>query len=591
MRIWQFFCLLVLFGLTPARADSFLDPAQAFVYSAHMTDASHISVSWKIADKCYLYRDKLQFAVHGATAGKPDIPPGEVRNDPVLGQETIFHHQLTVVVPVTRRGHDPITLDVTAQGCSEQGICYAPMHYHSQFGDSAASPAAAVPVNASPGRIAPTATATRSPAGISASLGSGSLWTILATFFGAGLLLSLTPCVFPMIPILSGIIVGQNHHSRLGSFLLSLAYVAGMAITYTLAGIAAALSGTLLSNSLQSPLVLGTVAVLFVLLSLSMFGLYELQLPASLQTRFTGLSNRFQGGHLLGTFFMGALSALIVGPCVAPPLAAALTWIARTGNVWLGGSALFSLAIGMGAPLLLIGLTSGAILPRAGAWMNGIRQLFGVLMLGMAIWLVGPLLAMQLQMLLWAALLILSGVAWQAIDPLPPHATGWQRLWKGLALILLIVGISLLLGALTGAQSITQPLSAFAANRNQPVVAAAPQFIVVHSEAELQQQLAQADARPTLLDFYADWCVSCREMDTTTLQDPRVEKALSGFRLLRADLTANSIDEEALRKRFAVFGPPVLLRLDAQGHELGAPLVGLQSPTVLLDFLSRPAAS
>ncbi len=590
MRIWRLFCLLVLFWHQPALADSFLDPAQAFVYSAHLTDADHIEVSWKIADKCYLYRDKLQFALHGATAGTPVIPPGELRDDPVLGRETIFHHQLSVVLPFTRQGNQPVTLDVTAQGCSEQGICYAPIHYHSQFALTGAPTATAVPTIAP---VAASATTSTPATGISAVLGSGSLLTVLAAFFSAGLLLSLTPCVFPMIPILSGIIVGQNQHSRLGSFLLSIAYVAGMAITYTLAGMAAALSGTLLSNSLQSPLVLSVVALLFVLFSLSMFGLYELQLPASLQTRFTTLSNRFQGGHLLGTFAMGALSALIVGPCVAPPLAAALAWIARTGDLWLGGSALFFLALGMGAPLLLIGLTSGAILPRAGAWMNGIRQLFGVLMLGMAIWLISPLLAMETRMLLWSALLILSGVAWQAIDPLPAHASGWQRLWKGLALILLVLGISLLVGALSGAKSLNEPLSALASTNTPAVVAATqePRFTIVHSEAELQQQLSQPDSRPALLDFYADWCVSCREMDDTTLKDPQVQQALSGFRLLRADLTGNSAEEDLLRKRYAVFGPPVMLRLDAMGQEIGPPLVGLQPPATLLEFLARSAHS
>jgi len=578
MRFLQYLFMLIVLSMQPALADAFLDPSQAFVYSAKRLDATHIEVDWVIADHCFLYRDKLQFTLHGATAGAPQLPEAEVRNDPVMGREMIYQHALRVILPFTHPTTTPLSLEASAQGCSDQGICYAPIHYHTDFSSGDID------------QTQPNETTQPPPLhDMTTLLEHGSLLSALIAFFVAGLLLSLTPCVFPMIPILSGIIVGQRHHSRLGSFMLSLSYVIGMSLTYSLAGVAAALSGTLISNSLQNPMVLGTVAILFVLLSLSMFGLYELQLPASVQTRFSGMSNRFQGGHLLGTFLMGVISALIVGPCVAPPLAAALTWIAKTGNVWLGGSALFALSIGMGAPLLLIGLTSGSVLPRAGTWMNGIRQLFGVLMLGVAIWLINPLLAPVMRMMLWAALFIVSGVAWHAIDPLPTHATGWQRLWKGISLIVLITGISLWVGALSGSRDLLHPLSALAQTRATAIPTdKMPDFVLVHSQDELQKALASDDSRPVLLDFYADWCVSCKEMDSTTLQEPAVMQALSAYHLIRVDLTGNTPDEDALRKQYGIFGPPAMLHIDKDGHVLGEPLNGLQPAEVVLPFLEQP---
>ncbi len=583
--LWPILVLFCLVGLS--RADDFPDPDHAFVYSAHLVDAHHIDVTWQIANGCYLYRDKFHFQLTGATLGVPQFPAATLRHDPIMGDEFIYQHQVHVLLPFDQVTGSSIRLDSTAQGCAEGGICYAPVHHHSDL--VLTTPAVTNATLAQAAQPVPSAAPAQSRDAISRALSGGKFVTIMAAFFAAGLLLALTPCVFPMIPVLSGIIVGQSHPTRMGSFLLSLAYVLGMAITYSAAGVAAALSGTLISNTLQNPLALSVASALFVALALSMFGLYELQLPSGLQSRFSELSNRFRGGHLLGTFMMGALSALIVGPCVAPPLAAALAWIAQTGNMFLGGSALFFLALGMGAPLLLIGLTSGSLLPRAGEWMNGIKQFFGVLMLGVAIWLIAPLLNAQVQMLLWSALLILPSVFWHALDALPAQAGGWRKLSKGIAVMLLTVGLALLLGALAGGRDVLQPLSVFhtvAQAEEMPLT-----FQTVHSLKELDARLAQAQGQPVVLDFYADWCVSCKEMDATTLRDPQIRQQLRQTVLLRADITANTSDDDAMRARYDVFGPPVMVFFNRTGQPLPEHLIGLQPAAVVSRLLAQIGAS
>jgi thiol:disulfide interchange protein DsbD len=399
---------------------------------------------------------------------------------------------------------------------------------------------------------------------------SGSFWLIVASFFGFGLLLSFTPCVLPMVPILSGIIIGQGHKVTRGYALaLSGAYVLGMAITYALAGVAAGLSGTLLSNALQNPWVLGTFASLFVALSLSMFGFYELQLPASVQSRLSERSNRLRGGTFWGVFGMGVLSALIVGPCVAAPLAGALLYINQSRDGLLGAAALFSMALGMGVPLIAVGASAGSLVPKAGAWMQTVKNFFGVVLLGLAVWIISPIIPAVVQMLLWAALLICSAVYLHALDPLPHHASGWRKLWKGMGVIALLVGVAVLIGALSGGRDLLQPLSGLrAAGGASPGAETGPRFQVVASIAELERALAQSGGRPVMLDFYADWCLSCKEMERFTFTDPAVRVRMSQMLLLKADVTANSENDVALLKRFGLFGPPGTIFFDTQGREL-----------------------
>ncbi|HAF44249.1 MAG TPA: thiol:disulfide interchange protein, partial [Gallionellaceae bacterium] len=345
-----------------------------------------------------------------------------------------------------------------------------------------------------------------------------------------------------------------------------LAYVLGMAITYAIAGVAAGYSGNLISSALQTPWVLGSFAALFVLLSLSMFGFYELQLPSSLQSKLTDTSNKLHGGHLSGVFLMGALSAVIMGPCVAAPLAGALLYISQTHDAVLGGTALFFLALGMGAPLLLIGTSAGTLLPKAGAWMEAVKRFFGVMMLAMAIWIVSPVIPLSAHMLLWAALLIFSAIYLRALDPLPHTARGLHKLGKGIGILALLLGVAYLIGALSGARDILRPLGTL--GRAAPESFATLQFERVKSSAELDKRIAQASGKTVMLDFYADWCVSCKEMERFTFSDAAVQSSLKGSVLLQADVTANDADDKALMQRFQLFGPPATLFFDAQGKEL-----------------------
>jgi thiol:disulfide interchange protein DsbD len=349
------------------------------------------------------------------------------------------------------------------------------------------------------------------------------------------------------------------------AFVLSLAYVLGMAITYAAAGVAAGFSGNLISSALQTPWVLGSFAGVFVLLSLSMFGFYELQLPSAWQSKLSDTSNRLHGGHLSGVFVMGALSAIIMGPCVAAPLAGALLYIGQTHDAVLGGVALFALALGMGAPLLLIGTSAGVLLPKAGAWMDAVKRFFGVLLLALAIWIVQPLLPVGVQMLLWALLLILSAAYLRVLDALPHNASGRQKLMKGLGLLVLLLGIAYLVGALSGARDILRPLGNL--GRAEAQAPAVLQFSRIKDIAELEQRLAQAHGRPVMLDFYADWCISCKEMERYTFSDAGVQARLKSVLLLQADVTANSEADKALLKHFGLYGPPGILFFDAQGKE------------------------
>ncbi len=428
-----------------------------------------------------------------------------------------------------------------------------------------------------------------------ALLKGGNFWAIIAGFLGLGLLLAFTPCVLPMIPIISGIIVGEGSAlTRSRSFLLSLSYVLGMAITYTAAGIAAGLSGSLLSNALQNIWVLGAFAMIFVALAFSMFGYYELQLPTSWQNKLADTSNRFGGGKMSGTFFMGALSAVIVGPCVAAPLAGALLYIGQTHDVILGGSALFALAIGMGVPLLLVGLSAGTLLPKAGAWMDSVKRFFGVMLLTLAIWVVAPVLPTVAVMLATAALLIVCAIYLNAIDSLPPHAKGAHRFWKGVGVIALVTGVALLIGALSGSRDMLQPLSGLrmaGQAQSSASASAATTFERVKSLSELNQRVASAN-KPVMLDFYADWCVSCKEMERYTFTDQQVQGKFAGMLLLQADVTANNAEDKELLKRFGLYGPPGIIFFDHRGGELSdARVIGYQPAENFLKTLNYVTGS
>jgi thiol:disulfide interchange protein DsbD len=568
----RLFLLLILFLVAPARAEEPLPPDQAFRFSAQVIDAQTLEARWQIADGYYMYREKFKFSLaEGGTLGAAVFPKGEKKLDDIFGEVEVFRKDVRIRLPLTATAGGTLTLKANSQGCWDGGICYPP---HDQEASVTLSDSPAAPQNES--------------VEVARLFKSKSLALILASFFGFGLLLSFTPCTFPMIPILSGIIVSHGHAvTHLRAFVLSTAYVLGMALTYAAIGVAAGFSGTLLSAALQNAWVLGGFALVFVVLSLSMFGLYELQLPTALQSRISDSANR-QGGSLPAIALMGAISALIVGPCVAAPLAGALLYIAATGDAALGGSALFVMALGMGLPLVLVGTFSRSLLPRSGPWMDGVERFFGVVMLATALWLVTPVIPVWAQMLGWALLLILPAVFLHALDALPPRASGLQKLGKGIGIVLLLGGAAMLVGVLGGARNPLQPLEFLRSGASAAPASAASRFERVATVEQLDTRLANTGGKPVMLDFYADWCVSCKEMEHLTFSDPAVAAAMQRFLLLQADVTANSEADKALLKRFQLFGPPGILFFDAKGKEKAEPrVVGFQNAAQFLAVLNQ----
>ncbi len=575
-----------LFG---SKQPTFLQPDQAFGLDVSVKDAHTLLASFRVTPDYYLYRDKVEFdtADLGVKVTQVSMPRGQMKHDANFGDMEVFHQSFLAEVALDRSNNAArnIALDATYQGCSEKGLCYPPIKktiYISLPAITAAEAATttradALPPPAAPLQemraAAPVSAAAQPPVDnensqIARLFKQGSFWLIISFFFGAGLLIAFTPCMFPMVPILSGIIVGRGHKiTHMHGFILSFAYVLGMALTYAAVGVAAGLSGTLLSNALQTPWALGSFAAIFVLLSLSMFGYYELQLPTALQSRLTDTSNRLHGGHLSGVFVMGALSAIIVGPCVAAPLAGALLYIGQTHDAMLGGSALFSMALGMGVPLLLIGASAGTLLPKAGAWMESVKRFFGVLLLAVAIWIISPIIPVGVQMSLWAALLILSAIFARALDTLPHNATHIHKLLKGIGILSLLIGIAYLIGALSGARDVLRPLGALGSGAQTAASTDLP-FVRIKNLAELDARLAQAGGRTVMLDYYADWCVSCKEMERFTFSDARVRAKLKSAVLLQADVTANNDDDKALLARYELFGPPATLFFGADGGEM-----------------------
>jgi len=499
-RLLSFLLFFFAAGAVPAASiDNLLEPEKAFRMSVSALDAGTVEVNFAIADGYYMYRDRFRFAVDPgskARLGAPQFPPGIRKKDEFFGEVETYRKQVVIRLPV-ENAEGPLHLNVTSQGCADAGVCYIPMDGKAtiQLAGFSAPPASAPP--------APGFTVQVSDFEVARLFQSGGPLLVMASFLGFGLLLAFTPCMLPMIPILSGIIAGEGRDlGKLRALLLSAAYVLGMAVAYAVAGVAAAWSGTLLAAALQNAWVLGAFALVFVGLALSMFGLYELQLPGFLHHRLHAAHGRLKGGRVASVAAMGALSAIIVSPCVAAPLAGALLYISQTRDVALGGSALFAMALGMGIPLLVIGVSEGALLPRSGPWMVRVKYLFGVLLLAVALWIVWPVLR--------------------------PTGGGTE-------------------------------------------------FVRVRSIAELDEKL-KSPGKPVMLDFYADWCVSCKEMEALTFNDARVKQKLNAMLLLQADVTANTAEHKALLRRFSLFGPPGIIFFDAQGREIkGLRVIGYQN--------------
>lgn len=581
-----------------------LPPDEAFKVSVRARDADTLVATLTAADGYYLYRDRIAFALQASSSAaikNVALPQGKLKDDPTFGHVEVYYGSVQIPITLNRLSgsiSDPLILQASYQGCNDPtGVCYPPINKTLSVVLVEAAQTSAASEGANVAQAQASSGIPRSTAKVQVSekslvrdlFAQDNAWALIATFFGFGLVLAFTPCMLPMIPILSGMIIGQGRSlSRRHAFGLSLVYVMAMAITYALAGVAAGLAGTMLSAYLQNPWVLGSFALIFVLLALSMFGFYQLQIPASIQSRLAGAANRSAGGKVLSVSVMGVLSAVIVGPCVAAPLAGALLYIGQTGDVVLGGLALFSLAIGMGVPLLIFGTTAGALLPKAGSWMKSVQHFFGVTMLAVAIYLVSPVIPSVVHMSLWAALLIISAMYLKALDPLPDGSAGFVRLGKGVGVIALSSGLALLIGVLSGGRDVLQPLRSLSgpgAAAMQDIGSTELQFKKVTSLADLESQLQGAEGRYVMLDFWADWCISCKEMERFTFTDAQVRKRLKDVVLLKADVTANDAEDQALLKRFGLFGPPGIIFFDRQGAEIDFQVIGFQAPQKFLRSL------
>ncbi|WP_260467510.1 protein-disulfide reductase DsbD [Pandoraea apista] len=630
---WLVVAMLLSLGMGHARAaDDFLDPGVAFKVSKTEQPGA-VLLHFEVAKGYYLYRDRFAFAADNPAVklGTPEFPKGEIKHDETFGKDMeVYHEPIDVRVPVVQPS-GPFTLNVTMQGCADKGLCYPPMDKPLKIsadglggaaGGSSAAVSTAGPTasalsgngaqvagNSPEGMAAQSAPSSRTAGGwLSARedyseaeriLSGGSFALALGIFFALGVGLAFTPCVLPMVPILLSIVAGQEA-SRGKAIRLAIAYVLGMAVVNTVIGVAAGLLGQGLIAFLQAPWVLALFALLMVVLSLSMFGMYELQLPSGLRAKIDDAARKQKSGQWIGAAMMGVLSGLIVSPCVTAPLAAALAFIAKTGDAVFGGATLFALSLGMGLPLVILAGGGGALLPRAGAWMDGVKRFFGFLLLGVALWIVRPLLPTPVLLLGWGVLLLVAATFMRVFDSLPEGVSGARRLLKGLGVVVALLGAVALVGAAAGARDPLVPLAglttAASGNANANASAAAIEgvrFQRVRSVAELEKVVATA-GRPVMFDFYADWCISCKEMERFVFTDPKVKARLDQMVLVQADVTANNADDQALLKRFGLFGPPGIIFFDASGKEVAdTRVIGAQSSDQFLRSLDKaygPAA-
>ncbi len=583
--------------LTGAEQPEFLDPEEAFIVSAKAVSENIISVQWQIAEGYYLYRDKFQFSIKNDNIGQSDdltitdvkLPEGKLKNDPDFGNVWVNYHVVDALLTIQRNEDAASTAEllVNYQGCKEDVLCYPPI-------------SKTLPINLITTAVAETTTGADGSAAsksktrqfseqdaITEHLSDDSVLKNILIFFGFGLLLALTPCVFPMIPILSGIIVGQGSSmTTLRSFYMSLTYVIAMALTYAVLGVIAGSFELNLQAASQNIWVITAFSAVFVFLAFSMFGFYELQLPSSWHSKHSHASGKL-GGTLPGVAVMGVLSAIIVGPCIAPPLAGALLYISQTSDAVLGGMVLFAMGMGLGVPLLVIGTSEGKLLPKTGVWMESIKHMFGVLLLGVAVWFMERVLPGSLALALWSLLFIVTAIYMGALDR-SERQSRWQGLWRGLGLAMLAYGLILMVGAASGGNNMFKPLQGLL-NKDQAgdVRSSTLSFQTIKGVDGLQSVLDQAvnEDKYVMLDFYADWCITCKEMEHEAFSDSRVHQMLSNVILLQADVTENDELDKALLKKFSLYGPPAILFFNKQGvEEKSHRLVGFMKTD---DFLNH----
>ncbi|MDX2428335.1 MAG: protein-disulfide reductase DsbD [Xanthomonadales bacterium] len=578
-----------------------LQPDEAFVYEAIGLSPETILARFTAQPGYYLYRDKLAFRVMGDSGFEvrgTELPAGTIKDDPEFGPVEVYFGQIEVPVHINRSAgpEQKISLQADYQGCRDGDICYPPQTSSAELlipasaeviGESQLTDRSSV-AKTSPATVLRSGTPPVSEQDALAQMLLKNPTGALFAFFLAGILLAFTPCVFPMVPILSGIIAGQGDRMTTSkAFWLSLVYVLAMAVTYTVAGVLAGLFGQNLQAVFQNPWILGFFIAIFIALAFSMFGFFELQLPSSLQTRLTNASNQQKGGSLAGVAVMGFLSALIVGPCVAPPLAAALIVIGASGSALLGGTALFALSMGMGLPLILFGVSAGKLVPKAGPWMDSIKAAFGIALLALAIWMLERIVQGPVILLLWGMLAIASGVYLGALESIPQGASGWHRLWKSLGLVLLLIGTIEIIGAASGGENWMKPLNTLRTGGQVNSVEHIS-FKRVKSLGDLETVVARANqaGKPAMLDFYADWCVECVRMERNTFGEPEIQALFGEIQPLQADVTLNDDTDQALMEKYDIIGPPAILFFDRQGKEMrGYRLVGYYEPEEFAEHL------
>jgi len=555
--------------------DQFLDVDKAFVFAAIADGGDRVLLDWQIAPGYYLYRHRIsaKTATPGFALGEIAMPDGHKKTDEFFGDVEVYYDILSATVPVTRpAGVSSFEIAVTYQGCADAGLCYPPVTKTVRI---EMPPPGTKPAGAAAGAMTGSAAPMVSEQDrLSELIAHGNLWVVIGVFFAIGLGLAFTPCVLPMIPILSGIIAGQGAAATpRRSFMLSLVYVLGMALTYTVVGALFAAAGQQAQGFFQKPWIIIGFAALFVVLALAMFGLYDIKIPSALETRLASASGRQRSGSFVGTAVMGALSALVVTACVAPALVAVIAVISQGGSVLRGALALFTMAIGMGVPLLLVGVAGGRFLPHAGPWMTTIKALFGVIFLGVAVWMLSRVLPGSATLALWALLAIVAGYYFGGFGRASTDGTAWPLVARGLGLAAIVWGILMMVGAASGGHDPLQPLRGASlpglAGKGAAAADSTLPFRMIGSVEDLDRELeaAQAAGKPAMLDFYADWCVSCKEMEKYTFSVPAVQDDLAGFVLLKADVTANNEAHQALFKRFGVYGPPTTAFFSAKGGE------------------------
>ncbi|HHQ4572655.1 TPA: protein-disulfide reductase DsbD [Aeromonas veronii] len=562
--------LLSSLGIEANAKPKFLQVDEAFQIESEQR-GDQLLLTLHIADDYYLYRHSLRFKGNNLSFSEPTLPEGTEHQDDFFGKTRVYYQLVSIAVPLKEVGDDA-TLRVRYQGCTD-GLCYPPTDKLIDVAPLVTATTASTVETAQ--SVAPVSQQDQ----LAAALGHQGFWLSIVAFFALGLGLAFTPCVFPMYPILTGIIAGAGHRLSTGrAFLLSLVYVQGMAVTYTLLGLVVASAGLKFQAALQHPYVLIGLSLMFVLLALSMFGLYTLQLPSSLQTRLSGLSNRQQGGSVVGVTIMGMISGLVCSPCTTAPLSGALIYVAQSGDLWLGGAALYALSLGMGLPLLLLGTSGGKLLPKAGAWMDVIKQLFGFALLAVPILLLSRLWSDQIATLAWLGWgLLLCGYLYHH-NQHQPHSVA--KSVRGFVLLLAMIS------AVVVGKDLLQPAAPAAVTADASQTA--PQFVRIKTLDDLKVQLAAARGKPVLLDLYADWCVACKEFEHKTFSDPAVRERFGQMVLLQADVTANDDADIELLNSLNVLGLPTLIFFDREGKELtGQRVTGFMGPAEFLDHLDR----